>query len=390
MVSCEFGILLFMSSQIIHSHFVLYFVVTLDGHGQRDKHEVVITPYLQDGVTRNQLISVIGPKALAMLSDLFSAPSIEAPNIRSAVCHGSWDREIIKELRGLASAHDNTLSVSVKSDTVLVDTTGALISSLDLISSNMNESLLTKRALYRPVYTYTSAAVRNLSHVFRRISELDMLISSNPAIVDCIKTMENQQPKLCSSLRSMTTDLRLVKHTAHILFPTMKEDGNEIWTVENTYIEHKTNIALAGNIAALALITDCSNAIDRYLSEVKERIDNFDMVPSSTKERRALKTTARFCSSAMVVQKFYTFTVYVALATVLQDLQQKVQEGRNKDDDQNKLRRADLVRLVERSRMTISTFDSHLATNLDRSLKAVQTFLQGKLVKNFNCTNQDR
>ncbi|KAL7530215.1 hypothetical protein ACHAXR_004987 [Thalassiosira sp. AJA248-18] len=47
------------------------YYVTLDGHGQRDKHEVLISPYLRDDITRNLLIPVIGAPACAMLSDLF-------------------------------------------------------------------------------------------------------------------------------------------------------------------------------------------------------------------------------------------------------------------------------------------------------------------------------
>ena len=48
-------------------------------------------------------------------------------------------------------------------------------------------------------------------------------------------------------------------------------------------------------------------------------------------------------------------------------------------DDQ--LSKNDLIKAVERTRMTVSTFDSYSTTNLDRSMKALQQYLQGKAVK---------
>ena len=43
--------------------------------------------------------------------------------------------------------------------------------------------------------------------------------------------------------------------------------------------------------------------------------------------------------------------------------------------------RKDMIRAVERTRMTLSTFDSYLATNNERSIKALEQYLQGKEVK---------
>ena len=41
----------------------------------------------------------------------------------------------------------------------------------------------------------------------------------------------------------------------------------------------------------------------------------------------------------------------------------------------------DWLKAVERSRMTLSTFDAFVSTNLDRSLKALQSYLRGKVIK---------
>jgi len=170
---------------------------------------------------------------------------------------------------------------------------------------------------------------------------------------------------------------------AYDLFPTMEKGDDENWIVEDTFSEHQTNLALASNIVVLTLLADASDAIKKYLDGVQERIDVLSMHPSSTKDRRILKTTTRFCSAAMIVRDFYTFTVYVALVTMKDHSQNELRNdgGSPYDATKKKFDREDIVRASERSRMTLSTFDSHIGNNLDRSLKALQQYLQGKAVK---------
>ena len=98
------------------------------------------------------------------------------------------------------------------------------------------------------------------------------------------------------------------------------------------------------------------------------------MEPQNTKDHRTLKTSARFCSAAMIVRDFYAWTVYVALLQVKNYL--------HNDGDDDISNREDVTGATERSRMVLSTVDSYLKTNLDRSLKALQQYIQGKAVKN--------
>ena len=117
------------------------YYVTLDGHGQRGRHEVVLGPYLllpsgqssgsgqssessessgrSSGPSpptvgaadeiggsgeRNRLIEALGGTALAVLSDLFSSP--HGPNVRSAVTHGTWDDVLDAEIEAMTTAED--------------------------------------------------------------------------------------------------------------------------------------------------------------------------------------------------------------------------------------------------------------------------------------------
>lgn len=344
---------------------------TLDGHGQRDKHEVMVSPYLQDGRTRNQLLPVIGAQSCAMLSDLFAAPSSEAPNIRSALFHGTWEGELVKELKGLTEK--SVVDCPERSNPLLVDAACALVSCLDLISSDLSDG--EKRiSSYRPVYTFTASVVRNLNAFLHNLAELDALISNNSSIGNCIRSMETLHPKLIEELRPLKTELKVINKMACDLFPSMRKSDDKPWGVEDIYSEHQTNVALASNVAALTLLSDASHALENYLAGLYESIDKLSMEPRNTKDHRTLKTSARFCSAAMIVRDFYPWTVYVALLQVKNYL--------HSDGDDDISNREDVIRATERSRMVLSTVDSYLKTNLDRSLKALQQYIQGKVVKN--------
>ena len=343
------------------------YYVTLDGHGQRDKHEVMITPFLSDGKTRNKLIHVIGAETITLLTDLFASPSLDAPNIRSALCHGRYDDIIISELEGLVTAE-----CPQSSDTILMDDTAcALISCLELITSNISgESIIERPFAYRPVYSYTAEAVRDLKDVLQNLESLESMIK-NPLIINCIESMEVQHHKLYEDMQALEIDLESIKEMACDLLGTKTDD--EPLAVEDMYTEHQTNIMLADNIAAQALISDVSRFTKSYVKGVEERLDNLALHPTNTKDRRILKTSSRFCSLANICCKLYTFSVYISLVSMKKGL-----DGWCLDD---KLCKDDLIKAVERTRMTISTFDSYSTTNLDRSLKALQQYLQGKAVK---------
>ena len=344
------------------------YYVTLDGHGQRDKHEVLVTPYLCDGKTRNQLIPAIGAETCALLSDLFTAPLLEAPNIRSAVCHGSYDEEISAELEGLVTEVTTFLDSSIK----LTESAYAIVSCMDLISSSISGQAKYKSS-YRPVFTYTAVAVRSLKDFLANIEQLESMCSSNVCISNSIRAMELEQPKLHEAMSPLKIDIESIKEMAFQLFSSLMKSDDEMWGIDDVYSEHQTNSALSDCVAAATLLSDASQCTKKYLKEAQERIDNLPMQSSSTKDRRILKTTTRFCSVARITCIFYTFAMYVALIAIKNELATS--------QSNEVMSRDDIIHAVERSRMTISTFDSYLKTNLDRSLKAIQQYLQGKTVK---------
>jgi len=89
-----------------------------------------------------------------------------------------------------------------------MDTACALMSCFDLLSSNVSGGSRVSR-VYRPVFSYTATAVRDLNVIMKSLTELDSVISNNPRMNDCVKTMECQQSKFCNDLESLKVDLHV-------------------------------------------------------------------------------------------------------------------------------------------------------------------------------------
>ncbi len=370
------------------------YYVTLDGHGQRDRHDVMISPILRDGKSKNKLISLIGAPEFAMLSDLFASPSPDAPNIRSAVFHGTLDDAIVTELEELGqwalhinggvNTIDTDRDQSDNNNSFPMDASCALISCLDLISRGVSGK--SKMSEYEPVYSYTAMAKRDLDDIFRNLDELDSLISNNVHIANCVESMEKQKPKLCKDIGLLRVDPKILKEMVHRVFPTMVKDPNDIWTIKDVFVEHNNNIVLSNSIAAQKLLSDISRETKAYVTSIRDGMNILSLTPTCTKDKRALRAMAHFCGVLKMTVDFCSFSVYVALLMVMvvdRDTFGMESAITSVIDDATivDLHRNDVVKAAERTRMTISTYCSFIATNLDRSTKALQQFLQGKAIK---------
>jgi len=371
------------------------YYVTLDGHGQRDRHDVMISPFLIDGTSKNKLISLIGAPAFAMLSDLFASPSPDAPNIRSAVCHGTLDDAVVAELEelgqwaivlnGCLNTNQTKQAHTDNNEPFLIDASCALISCLDLISSGVSGQPNMSR--YEPVYSYTAMAKRDLGDILSKIDEIDSLISKNTHILNCVESMEEQQSKLCKDMGLLRVDTKALTDMVYRVFPTMVKDPiDDIWTIEDVFVEHGSNIVLTNGIAAQKLLSDISREAKAYLTAIRDGMNTLTITPTCTKDKRAVKSMTRFCGISKMTVDFYSFSVYIALLMIMvvhrDTLAVKSSSVVKGDVMILDLHRDDVVKAVERTRMTLSTYCSFIATNLDRSTKAMQQYLQGKAIKN--------
>lgn len=187
----------------------LYYV-TLDGHGQRDKHEVMISAYLCDDCTRNNLVATIGGQACAMLTDLFASPLSEAPNIRAAVCHGYFDDVIVQELESLAdwSSIGHLPQQHVKTDTAatLTDVASALVSVFELIFSNVSGNA--RMTEYKPIFTYASMARKDVGAILNNLSSLSSHIMNDEQVSsDCISKVKHVHENAYVDILSMKIDM---------------------------------------------------------------------------------------------------------------------------------------------------------------------------------------
>ena len=151
------------------------YFLTLDGVGQKDRHDVVLLPYFMSSsssssaslsntntsktmLRKNQLIGEMGAVTTAYLTDLFTSPSdnVEGgdrgggPNIRASISHGIWDDYMINELENIGrnrgkvindddnnkNTFDNDpMEKKKRKDNDLQDVTYALLASLHLVAS---------------------------------------------------------------------------------------------------------------------------------------------------------------------------------------------------------------------------------------------------------------
>ncbi|CAN0439800.1 unnamed protein product, partial [Discosporangium mesarthrocarpum] len=82
-----------------------HYYVTLDGYGQRAKHQLLLDQYLEENPSRpNLLLQLLGPGLSACLLDLFMMDA--GPGLRGKVAHGETDLSEVFIRQGSLAAKD--------------------------------------------------------------------------------------------------------------------------------------------------------------------------------------------------------------------------------------------------------------------------------------------
>jgi len=153
------------------------YYVTLDGHGQRDKHDIVILPFFSQNQeddpreARNRLVYRLGGPTMAFLMDLFTSPH-GAPNIRASVAHGSFHGHLLEELDAIEGERDDVSGNANE----LKDTTAALLSVLSILcdsgqhSTSETEHIIANKgnielSSYRPYFSYSALLLAELENM---------------------------------------------------------------------------------------------------------------------------------------------------------------------------------------------------------------------------------
>ena len=321
------------------------YYVTLDGHGQRHLHDVLLDPYLSTG-SKNQLIPTLDGPLTALLTDLFCAPN-GGPNLRATVSHGTWDAFIEAELL------QEPYSSSMQRDK-LCDWQRILIFVMyQCAVACQNDGSGGASLVYRPVFSYTAVMNRLVEQVTYQLQ----------SIQDLLHDYDVPSSTLLLPTIDLSTWSKLTKVQNRLFIQ---------WTTaESVWEEAKLNEILGGNCNLIrALLDDLVQVTlalkDWIITTQQTALDEPNLPPKQhAKFQRRLH-------HASMAYNLYQFSFQLCILALEHHLDHNGDDGAEI---------AVLTTALKRSRMVISTVSTFVHTNPDRARKAYQTYCQGKAVK---------
>jgi len=333
------------------------YCVTLDGHGQKHQHDLILYPFIGDDNRKNKLVSHLGGATMALLTDLF-ASSCGGPNLRAALAHGLWDAQLERELVADAS---------------YVDTHDELLDMANLVMIAMEGAALCPRPAlrqYRPLYSYRAVTLRNAVCV---ANELQRLVSLRASMAISATSMIHNEHIATLAVPGFDSV------TSRVLSALRTSTGE--WKAEDVFEEHEINLRLATFGASRSLLEDLVVATSSFactLEDSHTELQSEEGMP----DRRRLKRFQRVCSVTDIAIAMYQFAALVAVLSLGDALQIDTRtEDRGIGATETKLPPETVLKAVERSRMCISTFSNFLTSNTDRALKAAVDYTKGKAIK---------
>jgi hypothetical protein len=379
-----------------------HFYVTLDGHGQRHKHDVLLHPYLcqtsvttstedgmnsdgydddavndsdddiddESGSERNMLGNKLGANSMALLVDLFISGS-GGPNLRAAFAHGIWDERIKQEIASVAS--DGAFWDIV--DVLLVCMEQAANASAPIEAKRPTPSCIEK---YHPLFSYTASTRESLHEQIKSLERLYREIDRSRALV---ATGTMTKPEYVSNL-VLPPSICLEGRIRELLDRLPGDD----WNADNIVREHESNRLLRSVGATRSLLTDLAIATFEFQNLLSESVAAFVNLKDGRQKgadrlRRKTRNKVARSESVFVFYLFATFVAVVSLEKLL---------GEPSDN----LTKSDLLTAAERTRMVVSTVSSFIDVNADRSFKAIEQYSKGRVIKkiialkNFNYANE--
>lgn len=305
-----------------------HFYVTLDGHGQRDKHDILLLPHLSPNDTKSALYASLGPNILAFLTDIFISGA-GGPNVRAALAHGLYDDDIENELQGRKGNGDT----SVVRNTLLL-----ILDQLSKVRRGMSPSPLLQS--YRPLFSYTATTLDSIDDLLGELETLSHMLGA----------VKRHAPLPGIPLAS------LIQRKDN-LWTCLSKSNNQQWTLDDVYCEMDINMTLGTKTATRTLLLDIVQATREFVMVLQAKV-------ASTKT--SAKQLQRIGANAHYVFIVYSFCTHVALL----DLESNER---------------DMVKIVSRTRMVVSTVTTFIISNADRAYKAVDTYAKSKLAKSITC-----
>ena len=345
------------------------FYVTLDGHGQRHQHDILVHPYRSDG-SRNVLISKLGGSCTALIADLFC--SATGPNIRASLAHGLWDDILDQELVAMHACEKQPVCspnpTGVKQQEILQKYASVVLFSIQMaaLACKTNSVHFT----YQPRFSYTASTRQSLVDFKDTMAELIQrqvgLESNDGSIPSFVSKLVISGSLFEKSLEEVIGKLTTNDSEQHL---------NDGWTTDQVYREHELNQILAPLGATQQLARDVVDALTKLNAEVTEAHCQLECEGSnsslSTRQRRRYQRILTNCRTVGIT--FYKFAAFVVVLSLQNALfVSPIHLNPN-----------DRLKVVERSRMVVSTVSSFLTTNTDRAYKTMEDYTKGKIIKQY-------
>jgi hypothetical protein len=142
-----------------------------------------------------------------------------------------------------------------------------------------------------------------------------------------------------------------------------------IWTADDVFAEHESNVKLANAGAARMLLQDVECATATHKRELQEALNSLEG-PRADVAKRKQKRSLRIIESSQAAYSLYRFGMCVAFL----HLKEQLTESDNTLESVS-------IRAVERARMVISTFDNFLHSNTERAMKSLRDYNKTKKTK---------
>ena len=313
------------------------YYVTLDGIGQKDKHDVMVNALVNNvnqsrqpngsqinvdekrpssfkpsSQHKNELVTFLGGTIFSILADLFGSPF--GPNIRSTVAHGIWNTHIWRELSNNNNARRGLSHFEVKYDTkksleqdeqnqsILMATVCSLLSVLDLIAERYhaqylsfptsdiltNHSKVIQSSLiapiykeYRPVFSYCAFISRNIVHIIDEFSKLfqnEIILNETGSPTIAVHPLDQLTDPISIPLERIENMKNLLTITTDCID---EENHFEEWSPSHVLREYKLNVVLSDCGAASSLLTDIDIALSEYNKRLNDGLVQYNTYLSS-------------------------------------------------------------------------------------------------------------
>lgn len=371
------------------------YYVTLDGHGQRDLHDIILMPYIRNSEQKNLLIENIGGPTIALLTDLYASPaSLGGPNVRASIAHGAYYYEMMYEIETLSSSTSTTGTSTIKNDQFrYINATSNLayltISLIQILISNTksNAAIPQQHLLksYVPLFSFTSCTFSSIENTIKNLSRLDSFIrKQEESSVIATTTSSKLQQEIATTLATHRKNIDALRSMKYDIYDSIgssrKDDSKELWTHHDVFHEYKSNLIFVDCGACRTLLVEINTALLSYLETIENMVQEQNQSKEKTMSSRRIKQIQRTLSMVKLSYDFYSFVSFVGLLYLSRAISERKKEGELQDKyGKENVMMNELLHAVKRSRMCVSTFST--ADNTDRALKSLSQYYIGKHMK---------